>query len=367
MPKKEKILFVGQNMNIGGVQKAFVNQLNEAAKNAKYDITVFVFSKGILTSELANNIKVIEGNRVLKLISMPIVDVKATGNKILLFIRIAFSVMAKIIGSEHFYRLCFKKMPQKYDVAISYFNDVPAGVFNKGTNIYVTDYVNADKKMAWVHTDPILNGFDRKYCLKIYKRFDKILCVSDAVKEKFNMLLPEYKDKTQTHYNVFDKEKINVLAGKFEPFEKSDFDIVTVAREDNSSKRIDDIIKICKRLKDEGITDFRWRIIGAGPDLDKNRELAKTLGVDKMLLQPGEKSNPYPYIKKSDLFALYSAYEGFPIVIGESLILDTPILTTNYAAAKEQISNDKGIIAKNDEDFFNILKNLIITKTSTCI
>lgn len=355
----EKILFVGQNLNIGGVQKAFVNQLNELAKNEKYEITVFVFSKGALTAELADNINIIEGNRILKLISMPIVDVKATGNKLLLLFRIALAAFAKLIGSEKFYRLCFKKIPHKYDIAVSYFNDVPAGVFNKGTNLFVSDYVTADKKVAWIHTDPILNGFDREYCLTIYKPFDTIVCVSDAVREKFNMLLPEYQDKTETRHNVFDDEKIIRLASEFEPFEKSDFDIVTVAREDNASKRIDGIIHICKRLKDEGITNFRWRIIGAGPDLEKNRELAKTLGVDNLLLQPGEKSNPYPYVKKSDLFALYSAYEGFPLVIGEAMILGTSILTVNYAAANEQIMPECGIIAKDDEEFYEALKKLI--------
>ena len=77
----------------------------------------------------------------------------------------------------------------------------------------------------------------------------------------------------------------------------------------------------------------------------------------------GEMGNPYPYIKHADLFALYSAYEGFPMVIGEAQALGTYILTTNYAAAKEQIAPEQGIIAQSDEEFYQELKRLILCRS----
>ncbi|MDY3030389.1 MAG: glycosyltransferase [Clostridia bacterium] len=360
MHEKTKILFVAQNLYVGGVQKAFVNLLNKAEKSGKYDISVFTFAKGALEAEVPHNIPIRVGNKILRLSATPLRSIKATGNVIDIAIRIFVTVLAKIIGSERFYRLVFRKQAEKYDIAVSYFTDVPIGVFNKGTNLYVSDFANADKKIAWIHTDPILSGFDKEYCRRIYKPFDKIICVSDAVRQKFNELLPEYSNKTETRHNVFDEEKIKKLAIECEPFKKSRFDIVTVARVDNASKRIDGILNMCRRLKDNDISDFCWRIIGDGPDLNRNIELANELGVDDVVIFEGEKLNPYPYIYKSDLFALYSAYEGFPLVIGEALILKTPILTTNYAAAREQILPDGGTIADSDEIFFEYLKDYII-------
>lgn len=356
----KKILFVAQNLYVGGVQKAFVNLLSATAKNDKYDISVFTFAKGSLLNELPNNIRINEGSRILRLSATPFGDIKASGNVLDIVLRIFITLAAKVIGSERFYRLCFKKQPEKYDIAVSYFTDVPVGVFNKGTNLFVSDFVNADKKAAWIHTDPILGGFNKDYCRRIYKPFDKIICVSEAVRQKFNELLPEYSSKTETRHNVFDEEKIRKLALEFEPFKKSRFDIVTVARIDNSSKRIDGIVRLCRQLKEKGISDFTWRIVGNGPDLDANIELAKKLGVEDVIIFKGEKTNPYPYIYKSDLFALYSAYEGYPLVIGEALILKTPVLTTNYAAASEQIPPEGGTIANSDEMFFEYLKNFII-------
>jgi len=88
--------------------------------------------------------------------------------------------------------------------------------------------------------------------------------------------------------------------------------------------------------------------------------LANSLNVSDLIRFEGEKSNPYPFIKGADLFALYSAYEGFPMVVGEAQALDTYILTTNYAAAQEQIDPEQGKISETDEDFYLELKRLIV-------
>ena len=358
MSKKE-ILFAAQNLNIGGVQKAFVNYLKKLSESGEYEISVFAFTGGMLSEKLPKNIKTEYGGRLLGLSAQSFGDIRKNGSVFDIFLRMLITVFAKTIGIKRFYRLCFKKRNKKYDIAVSYFTDIPAGVFNKGTNLYISDFVNAGEKYAFIHTDPVFGGFDKEYCRRIYEPFDKIICVSDAVRKKFNAFLPEYADKTKTQHNVFDEKEIKELAQAYEPFEKSKFDIVTVARIDNASKRIDGIINICYQIKRLGLTNFKWRIVGYGPDMKRNIELAKKLGVEDIVIFEGEKTNPYPYIYNSDLFALFSAYEGYPLVIGEALILKTPVLTTNYAAAKEQIPKDRGIIAESDGEFLKLLAALI--------
>lgn len=63
MQQKESVLFVGQNLCVGGVQTAFINHLKKLSKDSKYDITVFLFSKGKLFEQIPEGIKIIEGNR----------------------------------------------------------------------------------------------------------------------------------------------------------------------------------------------------------------------------------------------------------------------------------------------------------------
>ncbi len=361
----KKILFVAQNFYIGGVQKAFVNVLKTLASDGELDIDVYSFSGGPLFKEVPQNINVKFAGRRLGLIATPFSSVLKSKSIVDILIRLYMMLKVRIVGADRLYSDLFKKeflCKKEYDTAISFFTDVPYQKFNRGTNLFVSDFVTANKKAAWIHTDPVLACFDREYCKKIYSSFDSIICVSNAVKDKFCALVPEYKDKLSVVHNLFPEDEIIKAADSYKPFGKGEFDIVSVCRVDNASKRVDEIVKLCQRLKSENINSFKWRIVGDGPDFTQNAELAKSLGVSDLLIFEGEKLNPYPYIKHSDLFALYSAYEGYPMVIGEAQILGTYILTANYAAAHEQISQTQGIIAESDDDFYEKLKELVTQK-----
>lgn len=360
---KKKILFVAQNFEVGGVQTALISLLNNLQKNhlAEYDIKLFCFGRGRFLSQVPENIDIKFGNFFLTLAATPFMEVLKSKNPIKIFVRMMLMIYVRIIGSEKFYRNQFEKhrYNEKFDAAISYFNDVPRNYFNQGTVLYVSDFVNADERVAWIHNDPIGMNFEKEHCAKAYRSYDRVICVSKGVKEKFDMFLPEYAHKTEVCYNKFSETLLRRRADEFEPFEKQDFDIVTVARIDNVQKRIDKIVGLCRRLKDDGVKNFKWRIVGGGPELSGNMKLAKEFKVRDVLEFCGEQENPYPYIKNSDLFALYSAYEGHPMVIGETKALGVYILTTPYAAACEQIGDKDGIIATDDEDFYLKLKELI--------
>ncbi|WP_337983341.1 glycosyltransferase [Lysinibacillus sp. C5.1] len=141
-------------------------------------------------------------------------------------------------------------------------------------------------------------------------------------------------------------------------------DLVSVGRMDNATKRFDLIPYICKLLKESSIGRLHWRIIGDGPDLLFNQQLALQLGVDDVVEFVGECHNPYPFIKESDVLILTSAYEGYPMVVGEALILETPVITTNFAAAGEQIQHGfNGLITDGDiEDIYAVIANIIQNK-----
>lgn len=352
-------------MRVGGVQTSLVNLLNELSKRGEYEIDLFTFGRGELLNKIPSNINISYGTKALTLVATPFSEVIRSKNLIDICIRIFMMILARAAASQKLYRKLFKKCQtdKMYDAAVSYFNDVPNNYFNQGTNLYVDEFVNAPDKIAWIHTDPVVSGFDKEYCRKIYRNFNKIICVSKAVKQKMDMLLPEYAYKTEVVYNKFNEEEIKRMSVEYDvSYDKGKVNIVTVARVDNASKRVDKILDVCGRLKNEGINNFCWRIVGDGPDLKSNKKKAKQLMLDGLIIFEGEKNNPYPYIKNSDVFALYSSYEGFPMVVGEALILNVFVLTSEYAAAHEQIAGDKGYIAKNDEDFYKQLKQYIKNK-----
>lgn len=363
---RQRILFAAQNIDVGGIQTSLINLLKfiEEQYPNEFDISLFSFGKGALLSKIPSAVSVTIGNRFLQLSAEPFFSVLKRKQPIDILLRILLMIYVRLWGSEHFYRKQFQKyIPSaEYDIAISYFNDVPHNYFNQGTNLFVSEYVQTKKKVAWIHSDPSQANFDAEYCRNIYRKFDRIVCVSRAVEENFHKLVPEFAEKTEVIYNFIPTGEVRTLAQAEHAYSEGKFHIVTVGRVDNSTKRMDGVIRVCARLKSEGITQFRWHIVGNGPDMPRNQQLSRELDVADLVCFEGEKTNPFPYIKHADLFALYSAFEGFPMVIGEAQALDTFILTTNYAAAREQISPEQGIIAESDEEFYQELKRLILCR-----
>jgi glycosyltransferase involved in cell wall biosynthesis len=358
-----KILFVAQNFQMGGIQKALINTLKEVCVNQQYEIDVFTFGKGELIKDIPSNVHVNIGGLLLQLIATPFYVVKQRKNLWHIILRILCMLIVRVIGSNNFYTLLFKmhRHQKQYHIAISYFNDAPNSYFNQGTNLFVDKFVSADKKFAWIHTDPLRASFNYEVCVKTYQNFDRLICVSEACKQNLLNFLPQYRHKIQVVYNFFPIAEIKELATQSPPFEKGTLDLISVGRMDNATKRFDFIPHICKLLKESSNNHFHWRIIGDGPDLLFNKRLALELGVEDVVEFVGECNNPYPFIKQSDVLILTSAYEGYPMVVGEALILETPVITTNFAAACEQIRDGcNGLIANGHvEDMYAVIVNVI--------
>ena len=364
---KQNVLFVIHSMATGGISTSLVNLIEylDKTKKDEFNFDLLVFAKNPRESALPNFVNILYANKNLQLSATPFYDVLKSKKCIDIAKRILLMIKVRIVGSDRFYRAELKKIKnnKKYDAAVSYSNDLPCEYFNQGASLYISDYVEADERVYWLHNDPVKLGFDRNYCEKAFEKIDRIICVSEAVRNKLVEIMPELSKKTEVFYNRFDAEKIMKQAMEYIPFEKKDiFNIVTVCRIDNASKRTDGIVHLCARLKKDGVVNFKWRIVGGGHELKQNIALASKLDVLDVVEFVGEKKNPNPYILHSDLFALYSAYEGHPMVIGEAISVGTYVLTTEYAAAKEQVHKEHGEIAFSDEEFYQKIKTLISSK-----
>lgn len=72
-------------------------------------------------------------------------------------------------------------------------------------------------------------------------------------------------------------------------------------------------------------------------EFNKIKNLAIELGISEKVIFPGFQKNPYPWIKNADLFAMSSDSEGLPTVLIESLILGTPVVSTNCPTGPSEI------------------------------
>ena len=70
-------------------------------------------------------------------------------------------------------------------------------------------------------------------------------------------------------------------------------------------------------------------IVGEGPLAPQIQAWAEERGVADRLLLAGFQTNPYPWIRQADIFALSSHYEGFGNVLVEAMALGVPVVATD--------------------------------------
>lgn len=239
-------------------------------------------------------------------------------------------------------------LPKQYDVALDY-----QGL---GSSILglpmVAKKIKAKRRVTWIHQDINYISSESKKLAPYIHGFDKVFCVSSSAKEAFLTEFPEYTDKTDVLYNVVDTEKIKALSEEPIDFEiKGDIlKILSVGRLDHQ-KGYDIALNSLARIKDE-IPPFVYMIVGGGDALlGELQDLADRLGIKENVLFAGRKDNPYPYYKEADIYLQPSRSEGFCITLAEAKIFGLPIITTDFAGAREQIVNmQTGIITECSEE-----------------
>ena len=74
---RQRILFVAQNMDVGGIQTSLVNLLKyvDMHHSDEYEISLFSFGKGALLNKIPESVSVITGSRFLQLSAEPFFSV----------------------------------------------------------------------------------------------------------------------------------------------------------------------------------------------------------------------------------------------------------------------------------------------------
>ena len=343
----KKILISSFSMGIGGVERSLINML-ENFDYDNYDLDLmlykhegefleFIPSKVNLLNEIDgyNDFGVPIKNLILKgKISLALARLRAK------FISIVIKKIKHIEDISYYQDQLSKKFSQSYlsnldkdyDVAISYV----------WPHDFIANKVKANKKIAWIHTDYSTIEIDRKYDLEIWNKFDYIISISEECTNSFLKVYPTLKDKIIYMENITSPEFIKKMAEdkiEEEIINDNTYELVTVARL-SPPKGIDNAVRAMKVLKDRGLENIKWYVIGYGPEEEKIKMLIDDLDLKEQFILLGKKTNPYPYIKHCDLYVQPSRYEGKAVTITEAQILQKPILVTNYPTAKSQITNN---------------------------
>lgn len=241
-----------------------------------------------------------------------------------------------------------------YDIEVAYLECGPTKIMAGSTN------KNA-LRLAWVHCDLTKKegiAAQAEKLKKHYSTYDKVICVSQNVKDSFAQLFGEGAEALVL-YNVNDEEEILKKARAFDIRKGEAPTMVAVGRL-AEQKGFDRLINACAMLKQDGYR-FQLRILGEGPERNNLENKIQESHLEDQVQLMGFQTNPYPYMQAADLVVCSSRYEGFSTVVTEALILGRPAVTTPCSGMQELLGDSQyGLITEDSvEGIYSGMKKML--------
>jgi len=177
----------------------------------------------------------------------------------------------------------------------------------------------------------------------LYPKADKIIAVSQGIKNDISEYLGINREKIAMIYNPIVDEEIFELAQ--EPinhpwFHNFKIPIILAVGALKKQKNYPLLFKAFKLIYRE--LALRLVILGEGEERENLENLAQELKIaDKIDLQ-GFQMNPYKFIAKASIFVLSSSVEGLPTVLVEAMACGVPVVSTDCPSGPREIITEPG-------------------------
>lgn len=345
----KNIVFVIESLHLGGAEKTLITLLNNL-DYSQYNVDLITFhNDGFFREFVPEKVNQI----VFPFPKLSIID------------RIRYKIKRQKNKSKHDAQLFwpiissyFKKIEKQYDVAIAY---------NQGfVTYFVSEFVTSICKYAWLNINYKIANYEIDFDYQYYKKFNKIICVSEEVKIIFDEIQHQrkYKLETQAIKDIVEHEEI--VSKATEPikvmFSNNKVNIVSVGRL-AKQKAFDLAISACKLLVDRGY-DINWFVVGEGNERESLENMIAQNNLVGIFYLLGAQKNPYPYVKNTDYFVQTSRFEGLGTTLIEASLLCKPIVTTNFPSAFNILENEKTglIVEMNASEIANAIERLILNE-----
>lgn len=342
---KIKVLFRLRSLEMGGVPRVVLDLLRNLPKD-KFDFTLMLnLYQGELTKDIPKDIKLIvveKGKEQMS--SNPLIQKLQLGWRRL-----------KLEIYDRFPSLLYKiKVPEKYDIEVS------PGYAEFDMVLNSPD--KKSRKIGWFHSDV---GYDKDKArvlsrIEKMKRFDFMIFGSKQTRQVIDDLYQVTYPKSTVIYNVIKVKEVLAKAKLFDYDFNTDVPVFSSMGRLHSRKGYHTLMNVHKRLLDDGFL-HKIAVIGGGNEMENLKIQRKDLGVEDSFILFDSQINPYPYIKASDYFILPTQSESYPLVIGEVMCMQKPIISTNVGGIAEMIDDGvDGILIKYDEqEMYDAMKSFM--------
>lgn len=218
--------------------------------------------------------------------------------------------------------------------------------FQYGTSYKILNSVDKSpevRRVGWIH------GYDMTF-KQYYLKMNQMVSVSKegAIRAHHDL---NGNVPVSYCYNPIDNDYVVIRGTESIPINRisKGIQLVTVGRL-SPEKGYDRLIRIAKKLKDDGYSFSLW-IIGNGPEKEKLSSLIEKSKLNETVYLLGAKTNPHAYTSKSDVFICSSFSEGYSTACTEAIMLGIPVITTKVGGAKEIIEDSEcGILTEKDDE-----------------
>lgn len=350
----EHILFVCHTISTGGgSEKVLLMLINSLSKY--YNITL------IERLEDVRQPVALPAN-VQKLKSMSYTDarLKILGKNCILgrLWRFVLSIFIMIVPSFTYRK--YIKDKYKYEISFNYLYS---------SALVASSRNRKSKRIMWIHgsiEDLVYSQYRgmmklKYYCFykmqkRAFNRADKIVAISTNTYKSILSVYPQHASKIEIIYNGYDFDKIKMQAEMFKVSQTQKFRAISVGRLDQNKNVRLQIEAVCYLLSRQRL-NIELYIIGQGEEKPLLEKMSREY-LDRNIFFLGYQSNPYPYIKSSDVLLLTSFSEGFPTVLVEAMCLGVPVVATKVGGTKELVKDGlNGCCIENHsvEELFNRL------------
>jgi glycosyltransferase involved in cell wall biosynthesis len=149
--------------------------------------------------------------------------------------------------------------------------------------------------------------------------------------------------------NIVDQDRFSFSDKRLPDGKKT---ILHVSCFEDRSKNISGLLRAFKALSADR-NDFICRLIGEGPDLERMKKYAVTLGLNESVVRfegLKEKEELVTILHESDFLVLTSHYETFGTVLPEAMCCGLPVVSTRVGVADEIVTARSGILIDHDDE-----------------
>ncbi len=330
-PSKTNITFCIPNMVIGGVEFVFIRTLAELLKHKNLEISV------LFSSPLTEPVFIKWFNahpRIKTHVVFPLCQKFEALKDICSFfpLKQLRKLVFGIYKNFKRFQLEHSTFIKNQDVIIDY-----------ASFAFIKEIRHIKKtKLTWVHCS--INYFNQHNFFPHTKYYDKVVVLSDSIRQDLSAQYPDVAHKLVHIYNPIN---IDEIKAKLDRATIPDGKYFTCVSRLDYDKDIPTLINAFNMFwNNAGQPDVKLYIVGGGPKESEYKSLAAQTDATDNIIFTGKQPNPFGYMHGAMAHILSSYNEGLPTVLIEAAVVGTLNISSNCKSGPREIlqNGDAGLL-----------------------